>query len=546
MINADSLEVEVSSIGTIEGEVSSANSIEGELNNTTITADIKLQEKSVTPSTSQQNVVFDSGYNGLSKVVVNAVDSSIDSDIKASNIKTGVNILGVTGTLKEYVSPKLQSKSATPKTTAQTINADSSYDGLSSVSISAVDNSIDSNIKAGNIKSGVSILGITGTLSAYTEPSLQNKTITPSTSKQTISADASYDGLGTVTVNAVTSSIDSDIKATNIRKGIDILGITGTMEEYVAPKLQEKTVSPSTSSQSVTPDSSYDGLSKVTVNAMATTTQATPSISVSSSGLITASSTQTAGYVSAGTKSSTKQLTTKGATTYTPNTSNQTISSGTYLTGTQTIKGDSNLVASNIKKNVSIFGVTGTLEEGTTEDLTSEFNQYETYLGTQETTIDNIITALQGKTSGGGGSGVNPNEFLASFLNDTLEVIDNEFVTSTHSYCICNKSKLKMLRLSGLTTLAGYAVSSCTALHTAEFDILTKMVGVSFNGCTALEKLILRSSTMCSLANASALARTKIESGTGYIYVPDNLVDSYKGATNWSTYANQIKGLSEL
>lgn len=404
MINADSLEVEVSSIGTIEGEVSSANSIEGELNNTTITADIKLQEKSVTPSTSQQNVVFDSGYNGLSKVVVNAVDSSIDSDIKASNIKTGVNILGVTGTLKEYVSPKLQSKSATPKTTAQTINADSSYDGLSSVSISAVDNSIDSNIKAGNIKSGVSILGITGTLSAYTEPSLQNKTITPSTSKQTISADASYDGLGTVTVNAVTSSIDSDIKATNIRKGIDILGITGTMEEYVAPKLQEKTVSPSTSSQSVTPDSSYDGLSKVTVNAMATTTQATPSISVSSSGLITASSTQTAGYVSAGTKSSTKQLTTKGATTYTPNTSNQTISSGTYLTGTQTIKGDSNLVASNIKKNVSIFGVTGTLEEGTTEDLTSEFNQYETYLGTQETTIDNIITALQGKTSGGGGS----------------------------------------------------------------------------------------------------------------------------------------------
>lgn len=52
----------------------------------------------------------------------------------------------------------------------------------------------------------------------------------------------------------------------------------------------------------------------------------------------------------------------KGATTYTPKASNQTIASGQYLSGTQTIKGDSNLVAGNIKKGVSIFGVTGTYE----------------------------------------------------------------------------------------------------------------------------------------------------------------------------------------
>ena len=92
---------------------------------------------------------------------------------------------------------------------------------------------------------------------------------------------------------------------------------------------------------------------------VATATQATPSVSIDSAGKITASATQSAGYVSAGTKTGTKQLTTKGATTYTPSTSNQTIASGTYLTGTQTIKGDSNLVAGNIKSGVSIFGVTG-------------------------------------------------------------------------------------------------------------------------------------------------------------------------------------------
>lgn len=129
------------------------------------------------------------------------------------------------------------------------------------------------------------------------------------------------------------------------------------------PVLQDKTVTPTTSKQTVTADNGYDGLDTVTVNAMPTATQATPAVSINSStGLVTATATQTAGYVSAGTKSGTKQLATKGATTYTPNTSNQTIASGTYLTGTQTIKGDANLVAGNIKSGVSIFGVTGSYE----------------------------------------------------------------------------------------------------------------------------------------------------------------------------------------
>lgn len=55
---------------------------------------------------------------------------------------------------------------------------------------------------------------------------------------------------------------------------------------------------------------------------------------------------------------------TQGAQTITPGTSNKTIASGRYLTGTQTIKGDANLVAANIKKGVSIFGVSGTFEGG--------------------------------------------------------------------------------------------------------------------------------------------------------------------------------------
>lgn len=54
----------------------------------------------------------------------------------------------------------------------------------------------------------------------------------------------------------------------------------------------------------------------------------------------------------------------QSAQTITPTTSDQTIASGKYLTGAQTIKGDANLVAGNIKKDVSIFGVTGSYEGG--------------------------------------------------------------------------------------------------------------------------------------------------------------------------------------
>lgn len=58
-------------------------------------------------------------------------------------------------------------------------------------------------------------------------PSLQSKSVTPSTSQQTVQADQAYDGLDTVTVAAVTAAIDADIIAGNIKSGVNILGVTG-------------------------------------------------------------------------------------------------------------------------------------------------------------------------------------------------------------------------------------------------------------------------------------------------------------------------------
>lgn len=140
------------------------------------------------------------------------------------------------------------------------------------------------------------------------------------------------------------------------------------------------TVSRSTSDQYINIPAGYNA-SKASykVNAVAngsattpaTTITANPSISVSNSGLITATTsasqsvtpTVSAGYVSSGTAgtvtvsgSNTSQLTTQAAQTIHPSATDQTIASGKYLTGTQTVKGVllTNLDAGNIKKDVVV------------------------------------------------------------------------------------------------------------------------------------------------------------------------------------------------
>ena len=165
---------------------------------------------------------------------------------------------------------------------------------------------------------------------------LEEKTITPSESVQTATPSATK-VLSKVTVNAISSN-------------------------YVGSNIPVRTSADLTASGSIiTVPAGY--YSAQATKAVSSVIQATPTIIVSTAGLITATATQTAGYVAAGSKSATKQLTAKAAATYTPSTTNQTIASGQYLTGIQTIAGDSNLITGNIKLGTSIFGVSGTYED---------------------------------------------------------------------------------------------------------------------------------------------------------------------------------------
>ena len=205
-------------------------------------------------------------------------------------------------------SVKLQSKTVTPSENTQTVNPDSSYDALSSVTVEAISNTY---------------IG-----SSVTKKSAA--TYTPGTSDQNIASGQYLNGTQTI-------KGDSNLTAANIKSGVKIFNVTGSYAGSSSggntPNLQTKTVTPSESTQTVSPDSGYDGLSKVTVNAISST------------------------YIGS-------DVTKKSAATYIPKTTNQSIASGQYLSGTQTIKGDANLVAGNIKSGVSIFGVTGTYAGG--------------------------------------------------------------------------------------------------------------------------------------------------------------------------------------
>lgn len=212
--------------------------------------------------------------------------------------------------------------------------------------------------------------------------------------------------------------------ASDLLSGKELIDGSGNIVAGVIPIKTESNLT--VSGATVTIPAGY--YASQATKAVATATQATPSISVDSSGKITASATQTAGYVSAGTKSATQQLNTQAAKTITPTTSNQTIAAGTYLTGVQTIKGDSNLKAENIKSGVSIFGVDGTLTEDgggiDTSDATATadkiFLDETAYVDGEKVTgtftIDNEISsqdnliarlrgALNGKSGNGGVSG---------------------------------------------------------------------------------------------------------------------------------------------
>jgi hypothetical protein len=134
---------------------------------------------------------------------------------------------------------------------------------------------------------------------------------------------------------------------------------------------------------------------------------------------------------------------------------------------------------------------------------------------------------------------------INSIIDRSITEIADNVVTSIGQYAFCSCSALTTANFPAATSIDTYAFSVCSNLTAANFPVATSIGSNAFNGCSKLTALILRNATVGSLNRTNAFTSTPIASGTGYIYVPRALVDSYKAATNWSTYAAQIRAIED-
>ena len=104
---------------------------------------------------------------------------------------------------------------------------------------------------------------------------------------------------------------------------------------------------------------------------------------------------------------------------------------------------------------------------------------------------------------------------------------------------------LSTVRLGKVTSIESTAFRGCHGLITADFPVAEKIDSYCFRRCDALETLIIRTPAVAQLVNKNALQNTLIDDGTGFIYVPSALVETYKTTTNWVTYASQFRAIED-
>jgi hypothetical protein len=133
-----------------------------------------------------------------------------------------------------------------------------------------------------------------------------------------------------------------------------------------------------------------------------------------------------------------------------------------------------------------------------------------------------------------------------AFRGSKFVSVDLPNVTNIGNNSFRAQSYIQRLVLPKVASTASEAVRNCDALTYVDFPVCTSFGTYTFNDCNNLETLILRTtSKVCSMSNVNVLKLTKIANGEGYIYVPSSMVDSYKAATNWSTYAAQIRAIED-
>jgi hypothetical protein len=122
-----------------------------------------------------------------------------------------------------------------------------------------------------------------------------------------------------------------------------------------------------------------------------------------------------------------------------------------------------------------------------------------------------------------------------------LKTVDDDAM-GTFSDC----TALTEVNLPILENTASDMFAGCSSLKRIDLPMVT-LIGMNAFRNSGIEALILRGDTVCELYGdgTKIFTNTPITSGTGYIYVPAALIEDYKVATNWSTYAAQFRAIED-
>ena len=147
----------IKATNSITGKINIPQNLKGKTNASIIREYPELENIEITPTVEDQT--YTPTKYGFEEVKVKGVQAYIDEDIKPEYIKDGVDILGVIGNVVELQG---EEKTIIPSTTQQIIVPSDGKNGMTRLTVEAVDSSIDENIKPENIKEGTNILGVDG------------------------------------------------------------------------------------------------------------------------------------------------------------------------------------------------------------------------------------------------------------------------------------------------------------------------------------------------------------------------------------------------
>lgn len=404
----------------------------------------------------------------------------------------------------------------------------------------------DSVVDLNTVDDGLIDLDVVMATGGGSEIRNQDKTVVPTESEQSVTADAGYTGLGTVTVEAIDSEyVGSDVP----RKSSSDLTASGATVNVPAGYYSASASKAVASGTEGTPTATKGAVSNHAVSV-------TPSV------------TNSAGYINGGTKTG----------------SAVSVSASELVSGTKSISANGTEDVTNYASvSVAVQNSYSASDEGKVVDngsLVSQTSDTVTQNDTYDTTLINSLTV---NVSGGGGT-----DYLELALSNALTSYSNSNITSIVGYGFYGLTTLTSVSFPNVTNIGtscfenshletvdlpklnsiGQTAFKGTRLTTPAFPSLTNNVNMQafrqcgnmtaidlvncskienqvFWSCSNLTTVILRKTSICTLGGGGVFASTRFDNGGagGTIYIPESLYNhlgdntslDYKKATNWST-----------